>query len=99
MVRVGAVGTGRVDQQVLAEYRYRAVREVLGGSPVGEVAERYGSTRQSLHSGMADSEARSPHELFFRLSASMRSCSASECRSSADRIAAKLARELARPER
>jgi transposase InsO family protein len=38
-----------VDQQALAEYRYRAVREVLGGSPAGEVAERYGTTRQSLH--------------------------------------------------
>ena len=31
------------------EYRYRAVREVLGGSPVGEVAARYGTSRQSLH--------------------------------------------------
>ena len=39
-----------MDQQALAEYRYRAVREVLGGSPIGEVAERYGTTRQSLHS-------------------------------------------------
>jgi transposase InsO family protein len=39
-----------VDQQALAEYRYRAVREVLGGSLVGEVAERYGTSRQSLHS-------------------------------------------------
>jgi transposase len=39
-----------LDQQALAEYRYRAVREVLGGSPIGEVAERYGTTRQSLHS-------------------------------------------------
>lgn len=38
-----------MDQQALAEYRYRAVREVLGGSPIGEVAERYGTTRQSLH--------------------------------------------------
>jgi transposase InsO family protein len=38
-----------VDQQALAEHRYRAVREVLGGSPIGEVAERYGTTRQSLH--------------------------------------------------
>jgi transposase InsO family protein len=38
-----------VDQQALAEYRYRAVREVLGGSPAGEVAERFGTTRQSLH--------------------------------------------------
>ncbi|MFJ8927991.1 hypothetical protein ACIRLA_15560 [Streptomyces sp. NPDC102364] len=27
-----------MDRQQLAEYRYRAVREVLGGSPVGEVA-------------------------------------------------------------
>ena len=39
-----------MDQQALAEYRYRAVREVLNGSPIGEVAERYGTTRQSLHS-------------------------------------------------
>ena len=38
-----------MDQQALAEYRYRAVREVVGGSPIGEVAERYGTTRQSLH--------------------------------------------------
>lgn len=30
------------------EYRYRAVCEVLGGSPIGEVAVRYGTTRQSL---------------------------------------------------
>nr|WP_199827071.1 IS481 family transposase [Streptomyces sp. WM6378] len=33
----------------MAQYRYRAVCEVLGGSPIGEVAERYGTTRQSLH--------------------------------------------------
>lgn len=39
-----------MDQQALAEYRYRAAREVLGGSPIGEVAERYGTTRRSLHS-------------------------------------------------
>jgi transposase InsO family protein len=38
-----------VDQQALVEYRYRAVREVLGGSPIGEVAARYGTSRQSLH--------------------------------------------------
>jgi transposase InsO family protein len=38
-----------VDQQALVEYRYRAVRDVLGGSPIGEVAVRYGTTRQSLH--------------------------------------------------
>jgi transposase InsO family protein len=41
---------GRVkDQPALAEYRYRAVREVLGGSAIGEVAARYGTSRQSLH--------------------------------------------------
>ena len=38
-----------MDQQALAEYRGRAVREVLGGSPIGEVAERFGTSRQSLH--------------------------------------------------
>ncbi|MGC7103153.1 IS481 family transposase [Amycolatopsis lurida] len=37
-----------MDQQALVEYRYRAVCEVLGGSPVGEVAARYGTSRQSL---------------------------------------------------
>jgi len=37
-----------VDQQALAEYRYRAVREVLEGSPIGEVAHRYGTSRQLL---------------------------------------------------
>jgi len=39
-----------VDVQQLAEYRYRAVREVLGGSSIGEVAARYGTSRQTLHS-------------------------------------------------
>lgn len=38
-----------MDQQTQAEYRYRAVCEVLGGSPIGEVAVRYGTSRQSLH--------------------------------------------------
>lgn len=38
-----------MDQAALAEYRYRAVREVLAGSPIGEVAVRYGTSRQSLH--------------------------------------------------
>ncbi|MDP9847003.1 IS481 family transposase [Streptosporangium lutulentum] len=38
-----------VDQQALVEYRYRAVREVLAGSPIGEVAARYGTSRQSVH--------------------------------------------------
>ena len=31
------------------EYRYRAVREVLGGAPIGEVAARYRTSRQSVH--------------------------------------------------
>ncbi|MDX3246469.1 helix-turn-helix domain-containing protein [Streptomyces sp. ME18-1-4] len=39
-----------MDIQQLAEYRYRAVREVLGGSAIGEVAARYGTSRQTLHS-------------------------------------------------
>lgn len=41
---------GVVDIQQLAEYRYQAVREVLGGSPIGEVAARYGTSRQTLRS-------------------------------------------------
>lgn len=32
-----------------AEQRYRAVLEVGGGSPVGEVAARYGVSRQTIH--------------------------------------------------
>ncbi|WP_235946694.1 helix-turn-helix domain-containing protein [Nocardia terrae] len=32
----------------MVEYRYRAVCEVLGGSPIGEVAARFGTSRQSL---------------------------------------------------
>jgi transposase-like protein len=40
---------GVLDRQAMAEYRYRAVREVLSGSPVGEVALRYGTSRQSVH--------------------------------------------------
>lgn len=43
-------GAASVDQEALVEYRYRAVCEVLGGSPIGEVAIRYGTSRQSLHS-------------------------------------------------
>lgn len=37
-----------LDQKALVEYRYRAVREVLAGSPIGEVAARYGTSRQSV---------------------------------------------------
>lgn len=66
-----------MDAQALVEYRYRAVLEVLGGSPIGEVAARYGTSRQSLHTwrrrfeqegmpGLADRSRRprsSPHRL------------------------------------
>jgi transposase len=38
-----------MDPEAMTQYRYRAVCEVLGGSPIGEVAERYGTSRQSLH--------------------------------------------------
>jgi transposase InsO family protein len=38
-----------VEPEALVEFRYRAVCEVLGGSPIGEVAARYGTSRQSLH--------------------------------------------------
>ena len=60
-----------MDQESLVEYRYRAVCEVVGGSPIGEVAVRYGTTRQSLDTwrtrfkqegmaGLAD-RSRRPH--------------------------------------
>jgi transposase len=39
------------DRAWLVEQRYRAVREVLDGSPVAEVAARYGVSRQSIYSG------------------------------------------------
>ena len=39
-----------MDHEALAEYRYRAVSEVLGGSPIGEVAARFGTSRQSVDS-------------------------------------------------
>ncbi|MFD7550215.1 helix-turn-helix domain-containing protein [Streptomyces sp. NPDC059816] len=48
-MRQGCASVGVVDVQQLAEYRYRAVREVLGGSAIGEVAARYGTSRQTLH--------------------------------------------------
>ena len=41
------------DQQWLVEQRYRAVLEVLDGSPVSEVAVRYGVSRQSVYSWKA----------------------------------------------
>jgi transposase InsO family protein len=68
-----------VDQQAVVEYRYRAVCEVLGGSPIGEVAARYGTSRQSVHGwrqrfqqqgmpGLAD-RSRRPHSSPTRLPA------------------------------
>jgi hypothetical protein len=49
----------------VAEQRYRAVLEVGAGVPVNEVAERYGVSRQSVHtwlrrSGSGEAENRSP---------------------------------------
>src|SRR5581483_11992751 len=41
------------DRQWLIEQRYRAVLEVLDGSPVSEVAVRYGVSRQSVYSWKA----------------------------------------------
>jgi hypothetical protein len=38
-----------LDQQALVEYRYRAVRVVLAGSPIGESLPGHGTTRQSVH--------------------------------------------------
>jgi hypothetical protein len=60
-----------VEPEALVEYRYRAVCEVLGGSAIGEVAVRFGTSRQSIHtwrrrfeqeglSGLADRSSR-PH--------------------------------------
>lgn len=40
-----------------AEHRYRAVREVLDGAPVSEVARQYGTSRQPLHSWLRRFEA------------------------------------------
>ena len=56
----------------VTEQRYRAVLEVLAGVPVTEVADRYGVSRQSVHtwlrryrkegpSGLADRSHKVPH--------------------------------------
>ncbi|MEU9131852.1 helix-turn-helix domain-containing protein [Kitasatospora sp. NPDC048540] len=37
------------DEDWTVEHRFRAVAEVLDGAPVVEVARRYGTSRQSLH--------------------------------------------------
>lgn len=66
-----------MDVQASAEYRYRAVMEVLGGAPIGEVAARYGTSRQSVDTwrrrfqdegrpGLAD-RSRRPHRSPTRL--------------------------------
>src|SRR5262249_13176062 len=41
------------DREWLVEQRYRAVREVLDGSPAREVAVRYGVSRQSVYAWKA----------------------------------------------
>jgi transposase len=77
--RHGLAADGAVDQQALVEYRCRAVPEVLGGSPIGEVAARYGISRQSLRGwprrfelegmpGLAD-RSRRPRSSLARLAA------------------------------
>ncbi|MEU6190782.1 IS481 family transposase [Nocardia sp. NPDC047038] len=40
---------GVADGDWMVEHRFRAVVEVLDGSPVAEVARRYGTSRQSVH--------------------------------------------------
>jgi len=70
-----------VDREALAEYRYRAVLEVLSGAAIGEVAARYGTSRQSLHTwrqrfqdegrlGLLD-RSRRPHHSPQRLAAEL----------------------------
>jgi transposase len=49
VLAVAAVGGESGDREWLVEQRYRAVLEVLDGSPVGEVAVRYGVSRQTVH--------------------------------------------------
>jgi transposase len=49
LLAVAAVSGESGDREWLVEQRYRAVLEVLDGSPVGEVAVRYGVSRQSVH--------------------------------------------------
>ena len=70
-----------MDREALAEYRYRAVLEVLSGAAIGEVAARYGTSRQSLHTwrqrfreegrpGLLD-RSRRPHHSPLRLAAEL----------------------------
>lgn len=46
-------GHGVKDQDWLAEQRFGAVLEVLDGSPVSEVAVRYGVSRQPVYTWKA----------------------------------------------
>jgi transposase InsO family protein len=50
---VGAEQKQAEDREWLVEQRYRAVLEVLDGSPVSEVAVRYGVSRQSVYAWKA----------------------------------------------
>ncbi|MFB6571288.1 helix-turn-helix domain-containing protein, partial [Streptomyces noursei] len=72
-----------MEPQELVEHRYRAVLEVLDGSPVVEVALRYGVSRQSVHAwrkryeelgveGLMD-RSRRPHRSPTRLPADVES--------------------------
>jgi hypothetical protein len=49
LLAVTAASSESGDREWLVEHRYRAVLEVLDGSPVGEVAVRYGVSRQTVH--------------------------------------------------
>src|SRR6185312_4364402 len=51
------------DGEWLAEQRFRAVLEVLDGSPVSEVAVRYGVSRQSVYAWKARYAAAGPDGL------------------------------------
>ena len=46
---MSAVGGESGDREWLVEQRYRAVLEVLDGSPISEVAVRHGVSRQTVH--------------------------------------------------
>ncbi|MEU1276351.1 IS481 family transposase [Streptomyces sp. NPDC005799] len=68
-----------IDRVWLAEQRFQAVREVLAGSPITEVAVRYGVSRQAVHGwrrryeaggrGGLDDVSRRPHSSPHRLAA------------------------------
>jgi len=47
----------------VTEQRYRAVLEVLAGVPVTEVADRYGVSRQSVHTWLRRYQEKGPSGL------------------------------------